>query len=127
MKGINFHCKINDTSMSFGSSKGIRQGDLLSPYLFIILEQLLTEMLKKAAKEKKIDCFTMGDIELSHTLYADDIVFFVKGNKKSCGNLMRLLNDYCYETGQKINLHKSKVGVFYPEKSKLKQSIWLSK
>ncbi|WOL19714.1 hypothetical protein Cni_G28516 [Canna indica] len=110
MEGISYCYKINGVnSRHFESKKGLRQGDPLSPYLFIILEQLLSEMMNVAVKERKIDSFMFEENVISHTLFADDIVFFIKGNSKSCKNLKTLLSEYCSISGQKLNLSKSEV------------------
>ncbi|WOL00196.1 hypothetical protein Cni_G08909 [Canna indica] len=114
VENVKYHCKVNGVnSRSFMSRKGIGQGDPLSPYLFIILEQRLTELIKQAVREKKIDCYNLEGNSISHTLFADDIVFFIKGNMKSCKNLMQVLKLYCNITGQKVNIQKSEV--FFPK------------
>ncbi|WOL16243.1 hypothetical protein Cni_G25030 [Canna indica] len=71
-------------------------------------------MINDAVKQKKIDVFSVGKVVLSHTLFADDIVCFIKGNRKSCRNLKYLVEKYCVVTGQKLNLEKSVV--LYPDK-----------
>lgn len=48
---------------------------------------------------------------LSHLLFVDDAIIFMDGTVRECQNLANLLNQYCYATGQAINLNKS--GVFF--------------
>ncbi|WOL08423.1 hypothetical protein Cni_G17176 [Canna indica] len=115
MEGVNFSVKVNgEQSRSFRSFKGLRQGDPLSPYLFIVMEQLFTNMLNTAVDKRKIVPFKQNEISLSHILFADDMVLFVKGSKNSCKNLKRLVDKYCRWTGQKVN--KSKSEIFFPGK-----------
>ncbi|WOL04581.1 hypothetical protein Cni_G13302 [Canna indica] len=124
LMGVSYSCKVNGvSSRSFGSNKGIRQGDSLSPYLFIIMEQLLTTLVNYAVNKKDIDVFKIGNTVISHSLFADDMVFFIKGNKKSCKNLVAVLEKYCLATGQKVNMEKSTI--LFPEncKTEVKQRI----
>jgi len=48
---------------------------------------------------------------LSHLMFADDAIFFLEGTITECQNLGQILNEYCYATGQEINLNKS--GVYF--------------
>lgn len=62
--------------------RGLRQGDPISPYLFILLSELLSKMLLKLESEGKIQGVKFGRIgpALSHLFFADDIMIFCKAN-----------------------------------------------
>ncbi|XP_022003858.1 uncharacterized protein LOC110901312 [Helianthus annuus] len=65
-------------TMEFKYSRGLRQGDLLSPFLFVIAMEALTGIMKKAMSEgifEGLRCTNDGPL-LSHFIYADDVVFF---------------------------------------------------
>ena len=96
------------------TSRGLRQGDPLSPILFNIVADALRNLLDKAVKKEQLtgvleDMVPRG---ISHIQYADDTVIMIDGSDKSIRNLKLIL--YCFEwlSGLKINFHKSEVLVF---------------
>lgn len=65
----------------FKSHRGLRQGDPLTPYFLILMEDVLSRMLKKALKDTRVrkHFHPMGCASISHLLYADDMLLFVNG------------------------------------------------
>jgi hypothetical protein len=61
-------------------TRGIRQGDPLSPYLFLFCAEGLSSLLWKAKREKKITGVPIvaKGIKLSHILFADDNLLFCR-------------------------------------------------
>ncbi|GJR19843.1 RNA-directed DNA polymerase, eukaryota [Tanacetum coccineum] len=59
--------------------RGLRQGDPLSPFLFILAMEGLHIVIQKAMEDKKITGAVVGDTKLniSHLFYADDVVFLI--------------------------------------------------
>lgn len=111
---VSYNIKINGVSLPyFQPTRGIRQGDPLSPYLFIIVANVLSHMLKQAIQTGTIcgirlnrNCPT-----LSHLLFANDSIFFFHGTILECQNLASILHQYCYASGQAVNRNKS--GIFF--------------
>lgn len=48
---------------------------------------------------------------LSHLLFADDFIFFLHGTILECQNLATLIRQYCFASGQAVNLNKS--GIYF--------------
>ncbi|VFR00957.1 unnamed protein product [Cuscuta campestris] len=75
----------------FGQSRGIKQGDPLSPLLFIIANEGFSRNLKKLFSLGRIGHFNCGtkSIPITHLSYADDIITFSSGHARSILNLRR--------------------------------------
>jgi hypothetical protein len=65
----------------FNSSRGIRQGDPLSPLLFVLVMEALSRMVNATVEQGLISGFSVGgrvfsDLVVSHSLFADDTLIF---------------------------------------------------
>jgi hypothetical protein len=65
----------------FASSRGLRQGDPLSPLLFVIVMEALSWLLDRAVQGGYFSGFTVGNHEgnevlVTHLLFADDTLLF---------------------------------------------------
>nr|GEZ24877.1 reverse transcriptase [Tanacetum cinerariifolium] len=101
---------INGESISnIQPTRGIRQGDPLSPYLFIIIADVLSRMVSKAVDNSLVSGIKMARTcpIISHKFFADDSLFFLKANRAECQNLVNILARYCSASGQNINFAKS--------------------
>lgn len=111
---VTFSVKFNGEPLHyFRPSRGLRQGDPLSPYLFIIVANVLSSLMKQAVENGSIKGIRLNRRcpTLSHLLFADDSIFFMKGTILECQNLAMILNQYCLGAGQEINLNKS--GIYF--------------
>ncbi|XP_042984734.1 uncharacterized protein LOC122313615 [Carya illinoinensis] len=95
----------------FQGGRGLRQGDPLSPYLFILGEEIFSRLLKKSFQERRIIPFQhpRGAPIISHLLYANDIVIFANGDKKSIRAISEVLTIYENWSGQRVNKEKSSI------------------
>ena len=93
----------------FKSSRGLRQGDPISPALFIIAADYLSRALDNLILGDKTMTFksSRSSPEVSHLAYADDILIFTQAADASLHKLKNFLDDYMAASGQLINLHKS--------------------
>ncbi|KAF5452050.1 hypothetical protein F2P56_027088 [Juglans regia] len=68
----------------FQSARGLHQGDHLSPYLLILMEEVLTRLLRKNFEEGRIGKFShpISAPLVSHLLYVDDILIFANEGKR---------------------------------------------
>ena len=91
-------------------SRGSRQGDLLSPYLFILCLERLSIQLTKAVQEKCLHPISFrGQVCLSHLFFVDDIFFFTRATARDCRNLGQILSRFCESSGQLTSITKSRV------------------
>lgn len=95
----------------FSSSRGLKQGDPISPALFTILSDLLSRMLSNAEASGKISGIKISRTSprISHLMYAEDLVIYCKANIEEATEVVKCLTKYCECTGQRINWDKSMV------------------
>ena len=94
----------------FNMSKGVRQGDPLSPFLFIVAMEGLNVALKTAKDKGLFKGVTIPgcSLELSHLFYADDALFMGDWSNNNIKNLARILRCFHATSGLKVNFSKSK-------------------
>lgn len=95
----------------FKSSRGIRQGDPVSPTLFTILTNLLSRLLQRAKNAGTISGvkISRNSPQISHFMYADNLVIYCKATLAEAQSVKECLNTYCEWSGQKINWDKSEI------------------
>ncbi|XP_048605496.1 uncharacterized protein LOC125583011 [Brassica napus] len=91
--------------------RGLRQGDPLSPYLFIMCTEALISNIKKAERVKLLTGMKVARAcpAISHLLFTDDSLFFCKANKEECQTILKILKEYETVSGQQINFQKSSI------------------
>ncbi|KAI9162186.1 hypothetical protein LWI28_024695 [Acer negundo] len=102
-------CINGDVCGNIRPSRGLRQGDPLSPFLFLFCAEGLTSLLDKAQENGGISgfkCSTGGPI-ISHLFFADDSLIFAKANDHNCNTIKNILERYAKASGQVINYDKS--------------------
>lgn len=102
----------------FGSvcpTRGIRQGDPISPYIYIMCAEGLSAMIRRNENAGLIHGCTIarGAPTISHLLFADDCYFFFRAVETEANVMKRILNRYEEMSGQVVNFDKSTV-VFSP-------------
>lgn len=114
VSSVSFTVKVNgEPGEYFCPSRGIRQEDPLSPYLFIIMANVLSSLMNKAIGDGSVKGIKLNSScpTLSHLLFANDAIFFLDGTIMEAQNVANILNQYRFTLGQAINLNKS--GIFF--------------
>ncbi|PKU82102.1 Putative ribonuclease H protein [Dendrobium catenatum] len=87
---------------------GFRQGCPLSPILFILCSQILSDALLARKSGMGISISPMAP-RVSHLLYADDILIFAEAKFKEVKELKGIISNYCKWIGQRVNNCKSMI------------------
>jgi hypothetical protein len=91
--------------------RGLRQGDPISPYLFLICAEAFSSMLNKAEQDGSLEGIKIcpGAPSFNHLLFADDSLILLKVSEESSLHLQNILNLYEVCSGQTINVDKSSI------------------
>ena len=92
-------------------SRGLRQGNLLSPYLFLIYVEAFSSLIHSAARSKELNGISIcrGCPSVTHLFFADNSLLFCKASSQECHTLTEILSKYDAAFGQKINTDKSSI------------------
>ena len=91
--------------------RGLRQGDPLSPDLFLLVAEGLSAMLKGAEERGELEGVKVCRAApvISHLLFADDSFILMHADKKNKECLIDILNRYCVNSRQKVSEAKSSI------------------
>lgn len=95
----------------FKTHKGIRQGDPLSPFLFIIAAEGLNRLFLEAIEQGKLKGMSVveGGPIITHLQFADDTIIFCNASMEEVEIIKILLKGFEVMSGLRINFHKSLV------------------
>ena len=111
----NFSVLVNNLpGKTFQTSRGIRQGDPLAPYIFVIVMELLARMIQQESSE--LDPLigiklTNNSDPIPFPSFTDDTLIFGNANDLSLHTIKNLLNKFCNISGLSINYKKSSLQV----------------
>jgi hypothetical protein len=121
VRSVRYQVRFNseETDM-FTPTRGLRQGDPLSPYLLLICAEGLSSLL---LYEEEVDGIAGVRVcrnapSVSHLLFADDSLILMKVDMTNATSLQQVLDTYCANLGQMVSLAKSNI-LFSPNTTDL--------
>ncbi|KAL0007229.1 hypothetical protein SO802_008731 [Lithocarpus litseifolius] len=92
-------------------SREIRQGDPLSPNLFILCIEYLGQLIEDKCSNKLWNPVkaSQSGLAFSHLLFVDDLVLFSRADHLNCSTIREVLDVFCEALGQTVSEVKSKV------------------
>ena len=91
---VSYSVLIN--GVAYGSiipTKGLRQGDPISPYIFLLCVDGFSSLIIDAARNQRISGVSIckGSPKITHLFFADDSLLFCKANIQECQKLIDIL------------------------------------
>ncbi|KAA3449628.1 reverse transcriptase [Gossypium australe] len=93
----------------FSPSRGLRQGDPLSPYLFYICAEGFSSLLEEVKNSGGMQGATIGRerISINHLFFADDCILFGDATSEGVHTVRDIIREYETNAGQRVNYDKS--------------------
>jgi hypothetical protein len=110
VSSVSYRIKVNGVlSDPFTPERGLRQGDPLSPYLFLLCAEGFSALLEQAKREGKLKGVKIcpGAPSVSHLLFADDSLILFRADRGDAQQLQSILQLYEECSGQVVNKDKS--------------------
>jgi hypothetical protein len=114
MRSVKYKIRFNDQETEdFLPSRGLRQGDPLSPYLFLICAEGLSSAFAHREEVGGIDGVVVcrNAPSISHLLFADESLILMKANLSNATSLNQVLEQYCACSGQMVS--EAKCSIFF--------------
>ncbi|KAA3478601.1 reverse transcriptase [Gossypium australe] len=98
----------------FSPSRGLRQGDPLSPYLFIICAEGFSTLLEDAKHRGCMGATTIGKerLAINHLFFADDCILFGDASRDGAMSVRDIIREYEQCAGKKVNYEKRRNWAF---------------
>ena len=97
IRSVSYSMILNGQTVGYiKPSRGLRQGDPLSPYIFLMCAMGLQSLLQKAELEGQIHgvAICCNGPKLTHLFFADDSLLFCKATTQECEKVMEILSSY---------------------------------
>ena len=117
VSSVSFSVLFNGEKLEeFKPSHGIRQGDPISPYLFLLAAEGLSCLLNHQSQSSVLSGIKVASTAppVNHLLFADDSLLFFKATSEGAVEVAISLEVYCQASGQRIN--KDKSSIFFSKK-----------
>ncbi|KAA3480762.1 reverse transcriptase [Gossypium australe] len=107
---VTYSMSINGCNSEwFSHSRGLRQGDPLSPFLFLICAEGFSTLIEEAKQKGLMKGAPIGRARYSinHLFFADDSILFGDASCERAGAVRDVINEYELISGQRVNFKKS--------------------
>ncbi|XP_030478206.1 uncharacterized protein LOC115695268 [Cannabis sativa] len=106
-------------------SRGLRQGDHISPYLSLVCVEAFSTLIRKFEKRKWLHGCKVanGAPSVSRMLFVDDSFLYYKATNGEMNRVLQLLRMFATATGQHVNFRKSSVFFSTNTSSNMRQTI----
>lgn len=101
-----FSILLNGTpTETFKATRELRQGDPLSPFLFIMEQDGLGRYIKKEMRERKIKGLRLwgNNMPITHQQFVDDITLFCEVSLREVRRMKKILDMFVEASGMEIN------------------------
>jgi hypothetical protein len=123
---VSYRFRINgQLTESVIPGRGLRQGDPISPYLFLLCAEGFSGLLHHAEATNGIKGIKLAQTAptVNHLLFADDSLLFVEATKEGAASIRSILQKYEECLGQAINREKLPVMFSYNTSRRMKERI----
>lgn len=95
----------------FRPQRGIRQGDLISLYLFVLCMDKLSHLIDEEVRDKKWKAIRVGKggTFISHLMFVDDLLMFGEAIEKQIRCVMNTLKTFCRMSVQEVSQDKTSI------------------
>lgn len=109
----------------FKSSRDIKQGDPISPFLYNLITETFSRGIKSLIASDYLTGFKMprGVAQLSHLMYADDTAVFLSASKINLLRFLKVLKAYEMSSGQRVNYSKSEFYMHHKTDSRVIRKV----
>lgn len=96
---------------SFSPSRGIRQGDPLSPYIFVMCIERLSHGINHAVGNGRWKPIRLnrGGIPITHLFFADDLLLLAEATSQNAQVINEVLDNFCVSSGEKVSREKTQI------------------
>lgn len=96
------------TTKDFKVERGFQKGDSLSPFLFVLVMEFLSGLMKKVVERGEFKGFKINKEEdVSMLRFADDAIILAEGCNENLWSMKAILREFEMMYGLKVNFHKN--------------------
>ena len=112
-------------TQTFKPGRGIRQGDPLSPYIFVMCLERLSQIINRRVEENSWKPFSVrrNGLKISHLCFADDMLLFTEASLEQLEIVSQCMDMFCSTSGQKVSATKTRIFFFKNVSTSLTNAI----
>ncbi|KAA3474875.1 reverse transcriptase [Gossypium australe] len=123
---VSYSVSINGCNSEwFSPSRGLRQGDPLSPFLFLLCAEGFSILIEEAKQKGLMKGAPIGRARFSinHLFFTDDSILFGDASREGAEAVRDVINEYEPISGQRVNFEKSLIYFGANVKPEVKENI----